>query len=197
MSEKNLEWTAVHTEHPVSDEWIDFRSVTYRLPDGREVKPYYNYSRRDFAVVIARDTEGRFIVVKQYRHGIREVTNEFPAGAIENVFSAYAKGGKASSYLDTALETAKRELQEETGYVSDDWTHLITVPSDATLGDNYGFLFFADHCRKQGVQKMDDTEFIETAGLYPEEIDQLIAKGEFQQAIHIMGWLMARNRFAF
>ena len=39
--------------------------------------------------------------------------------------------------MEDALICAKRELEEETGYVSDKWTHLITIPSNATVADNY------------------------------------------------------------
>lgn len=122
MNDEGLRWETVRTEHVVKDEWIDFRRMAYRLPDGVISEPFYNYSRRSYVVIAAKDAEGRYLVVRQFRHGIGKVTTEFPAGGIET------KG--ETEYGEPAekpLEAAKRELLEETGCVSDKWTHLVTV----------------------------------------------------------------------
>ena len=44
---------------------------------------------------------------------------------------------------DEAFEAAKRELQEETGDVSDNWKHLMTIPANATLASNYVHIYMA------------------------------------------------------
>ena len=124
-----LRWEEIETEHIVQDKWIDFRRVKYRMPDGREWTPFYNFSRRDYAVIIARDRQGRYICVRQFRHGIRKCTTEFPAGGIERSGGHdYALASEPEVQAEDALDTARRELKEETGYVSDQWRHLITVP---------------------------------------------------------------------
>ena len=81
--QNNLTWEEVSTEHIVQDEWIDFRRSAYRFPDGSVFEPFYSYSRRDYVVIVASDTEGKYLCVRQFRQGIREVTTEFPAGGIE------------------------------------------------------------------------------------------------------------------
>ena len=78
-----LEWEEVSCEHVVQDEWIDFRRLAYRFPDGKIYEPYYTYSRRSYVVIVASDEEGKFLCVRQYRQGIRQVTTEFVAGGIE------------------------------------------------------------------------------------------------------------------
>ena len=83
MKDKDLIWEEVSTEHIVQDEWIDFRKSAFRFPDGNIFEPYYTYSRRDYVVIVASDEEGRFLCVRQFRQGIREVTTEFVAGGIE------------------------------------------------------------------------------------------------------------------
>ena len=50
----DLNWKLNKTEHIVQDEWIDFRKESFILPDGKEFSPFYNYSRRNFVVIIAR-----------------------------------------------------------------------------------------------------------------------------------------------
>ena len=182
MTDKDLEWEEISTEHVVQDQWIDFRRSAYRYPDGRVFSPFYSYSRRDFAVIVASDEEGRYICVRQFRQGIKTVTTEFPAGGIEP--------GKSQ---ESALEAAKRELKEETGYVSDDWKHLLTIPSNATISDNYAFIFSARNCRRSGEQHLDETEVLSVVKYTAEEIDYMIHNGQFQQAVHVMAWLMARE----
>ena len=191
--QNNLAWEEISTEHIVQDEWIDFRRSAYRFPDGSVFEPFYSYSRRDYVVIVASDTDGKYLCVKQFRHGIKKVTTEFPAGGIERTDGKeYGVGGSASASED-ALEAAKRELLEETGYASDDWTHLLTVPSNATIADNYAHIYMAKSCRKSGEQNLDETEFLNVNKYSADEIEEMIQKGDFPQAVHIMAWLLSQR----
>ena len=78
-----LAWKEISRKTLIHNEWIDFRESAYQFPDGSVFKPFYSYSRRDYVVIVATDEEGRYICVRQYRQGIKEVTTEFPAGGIE------------------------------------------------------------------------------------------------------------------
>ncbi len=197
MEHKNnddLVWKRVSAEHIVNNQWFDFRRAAYRVPDGTVIGPFYQYSRRSYVVIIAEDEEGNLICVKQFRHGIEKVTVEFPAGGIEREDGKEYGNPFSEDVCEEALEAAKRELSEETGYVSDDWTHLITVPSNATIADNYAFIYYAKNCKKAGEPHLDDTEYLEQEIYNPEEIDEMIRTGEFAQAIHIMAWYMIKNQ---
>ena len=191
--QNDLAWEEISTEHIVQDQWIDFRRSAYRFPDGSVFEPFYSYSRRDYVVIVASDTNGNYLCVRQFRHGIKEVTTEFPAGGIERTDGKEygSRGGSLAS--EDALEAAKRELLEETGYASDDWTHLLTVPSNATISDNYAHIYMAKNCRKAGEQNLDETEFLNVKKYSSTEIEEMINKGQFQQAVHIMAWLMAQK----
>ena len=188
-----LSWEEIRTEHIVQDEWIDFRRSAWRLPDGSIFEPFYTYSRRSYAVIVASDTEGDYLCVRQFRQGIRQVTTEFPAGGIEQKDGAGSRGPRGISDED-ALAAAKRELLEETGYESDEWQHLLTVPSNATVSDNYAYLFAAKNCRRVSDQALDETEFLNVKRHTAREIEELISNGGFQQAIHITAWLLARRK---
>ena len=192
--DEDLVWEEIRTEHIVQDEWIDIRRSAYRFPDGTEFEPYYSYSRRDYVVIVASDEEGKYLCVRQYRQGIKEVTTEFPAGGIERKDGKEYGGRKDAAVAEEALMAAKRELKEETGYVSDEWRHLLTVPSNATIADNYGHIFVARNCRRESGQDLDETEFLHVKRLEAEEIEKLIAEGKFQQAVHIMAWLLSLRR---
>ena len=180
----------VRTEHLVQDRWIDFRRSAYRFPDGRVFEPYYSYTRSDYAVVVASDTEGRILCVRQFRQGIREVTTEFPAGGIDH--RELKDGGRSTE--ETALLAAKRELLEETGFESDEWEHLLTVPAQATISDNYAYLFRAKNCRRAAGQNLDEMERLKCVRIGAEEIEGMIFRGEFQQAVHILAWLLSQRK---
>ena len=186
-----LAWEEVGCEHLIQDEWIDFRRSVYRFPDGSTFQPFYSYSRRDYVVIVASDEEGNYLCVRQFRQGIKVVTTEFPAGGIERKDGK--EYGKQDVSAEDALAAAKRELLEETGYESDEWKHLLTVPSNATIADNYGHLFVAKNCRKVSGQSLDETEFLDVKKLSADEIEDLILTGNFQQAIHITAWLLAQR----
>ena len=190
---ENLTWEEIRTEHIVQDQWIDFRRSAYRFPDGSVFEPYYSYSRRDYVVIVASDTDGKYLCVRQFRQGIRKVTTEFPAGGIERTDGREYGSERDRSVSENALEAARRELLEETGYVSEDWRYLFTVPSNATIADNYAHIFVAENCRKSGEQNLDETEFLNVRKYSAAEIEDMISQGNFQQAVHIMAWLLARR----
>ena len=196
--EKKLYWELINEEHIIQDAWIDFRRNEYKLPDGQTIKPVYNYSKHSFSLVVATDRSGNFICVRQYRHGIDEITTEFPAGGIE-----YAKEEDAASEPcitkeniiaseDEAFEAAKRELREETGYTSDNWTHLLTIHANATISNSNVHIYSATACTLSASQELDDTEFLNLSKITSSEIDKMIMKGNFQQPIHIMAYLLSK-----
>ena len=139
------------------------------------------------------DEAGKLICVRKFRQGIREVTTEFPAGGIERV-DGREYGGRQDLSAENALAAARRELLEETGYESDEWEHLLTIPSNATISDNYAYLFSAKNCRKVGEQDLDETDVLSFACYTEQEIEDLIQIGGFQQAMHVTAWLLSQRR---
>lgn len=159
-NDKSLLWEEISRENIVKDKWIDFRKSAYRFPDGSEYAPFYSYSRRDYVVIVATDNDGKYICVRQFRHGIGKVTAEFPAGGIERA-DEKQYGEVQDGLSELSLTAAQRELSEETGYESKEWTHLLTVPANATMADNYAHIFMAKNCEKVSEQSLDETEFFE------------------------------------
>ena len=114
------------------------------------------------------------------------------------IFREAAISGTVTSENGTyedAFAAAKRELLEETGYLSSEWTHLLTIPSDATISDNFAHVYMAKNCRMAARQHLDETEFLNVELHTPQEIEEMIRTGRFQQAVHVMAWLLARQRW--
>lgn len=176
---EHLAWTKKSTEHIVKNEWIDFRETIYAFPDGTERGHFYTFTKKNFVVIVARSAECKYLCVWQYRQGIDQITCEFPAGGMEEG--------------ENPLDCAKRELMEETGYTSDSWTHLIAVPTNATVCDNIVNIYFADNCIEVGEQNLDDTEYLNVEVVDEEELERRIFSGGFQQSDHIMGYLLSKR----
>lgn len=192
FDDRKLKWEEVRTKHIIQNEWIDFRESAWKFPDGNVFEPFYSYSRKDYVVIVASDEDENYLCVKQFRQGIGQVTTEFPAGGLERSDGKEYCAGKRDVGCEDALAGAKRELLEETGYESDEWTHLITIPSNATISDNYAYVYAAKKCRKIAGQDLDDTEFLNVEKHTEEEIAELIRTGGFQQSVHVMAWLLSK-----
>ena len=145
---------------------------------------------------MATDKEGRFICVRQYRHGIDEITTEFPAGAIEYLDKSdvpYITGDNIIATEEEAFEAAKRELVEETGYTSREWKHLMTIPANATLSNSRVHIYAATNCQRVGEQDLDETEFLYVKLLPEEELLKRINGGDFKQSLHVLAYYLFKN----
>ena len=179
-------WKLLSEECIENNEWIDIRRCYYQLPNSKTYGPYYNFHKRNYTIIVPVDENNKIICVRQYRHGFDSITTEFPAGAIEE--SDYTNNKETA-----AMQCAMRELSEESGYTSNDWMPLITIPSSPTDADNYAYCFLARNCKQTEKMHLDETEDLNFITYTPQEIDQLIQNSQFQQPLHVMCWLLAKQ----
>ncbi len=192
---EDLRWKLSKCEHLAQDEWIDFRKCIYELPDGSYLEPVYNYSKHSFSLIVPITEDGRYICVRQYRHGIDRVLTEFPAGAIEyksRESNEPIRRDNICASEEEAFAAAKRELAEETGYVSDNWKHLYSAPANPTLANNIVHIYLAKECRKERDQKLDASEFLNEMLLTEDELKKAISDGDFAQPVHVLAWYLSR-----
>jgi ADP-ribose pyrophosphatase len=194
LDEEKLRWKELKTRHIIQNKWIDFRESEFEFPDGTSFSPYYSYTRKDYVVVIASDTEGRYICVRQFRQGIMKVTTEFPAGGLEHSGAEEYAAKENADSLEEPMRAAKRELMEETGYAAGRITRLLSIPSNATISSNYAHIFLAENCMKAGLQDLDSNEYLEVELHTEAEIDRLIETGNFEQSMHALAWFMVKCR---
>lgn len=101
----------------------------------------------DWVIVIPEVEDGNeksLLVVKQWRHGEKALSTEFPGGVAE-------KGEKAE-------DAAARELLEETGAVAGRLTHLGTMNPNPALMSNHVHVFLAQELKFTGHQSLDEDE---------------------------------------
>ena len=52
----------------------------------------------------------------------------------------------------------------------------------------------AENCRKTGDQDLDETEYLNVEKYTAEEIEDMIRSGNFQQSVHVLAWMLAKER---
>ncbi|MDQ3047463.1 MAG: NUDIX hydrolase [Bacteroidota bacterium] len=161
-------WEILEEEDISPSEWFPLFRHKVKLANGHVMDDYFVSRLGDVAMIIPITAENEFVFVKQYKHGIREVTLEFPAGVIE-------KG-------QTPVSAAEAELLQETGIISDSLIllgELRQLPSK-NFAKLFGYL--ATNVRITEPQDLDDSEEIEIVKLTAGEIELKIISGEINCA---------------
>lgn len=146
-----------------------------RLPDGSQA--LREYLRHPGAVaIVALTAEGRVVLERQHRYALRRDFVEIPAGKLEP--------GEAH------LDTATRELLEETGYAAVEWTRLGLIHNAIGYSDEGIELWLA-----QGLQmreaKLDEGELLEVFTLPFEDALAMAADGRISDVKTIIGLFWA------
>jgi ADP-ribose pyrophosphatase len=156
------------TEHPLSSErlldgqLICVQRDRVRLPDGSE--SWREYVLHPGAVVIAAFVDADTLIFEhQYRYPVRRHFIELPAGKIDP--------------HEPHDETARRELQEETGYTAGNWRHVITMHPGIGYSNEAIELYIARDLSHVGHQR-DEGEFLEVFTMSLDVAVEKVGTGE-------------------
>jgi ADP-ribose pyrophosphatase len=167
------------TEHRVSGELVYDGTLlkvhrdVVTLPDGAQGTREYIRHPGAVAVIPLFD-DGSVLLERQFRYPHGREFIELPAGKLEPG--------------EPHLETAKRELLEETGYAADEWTRLAVIHTAIAYTDEGIELFVARKLRKQ-ARKLDAGEFLETLAVPFDEALAMIRDGRITDAKTVTGLL--------
>lgn len=140
-------------------------------PRTEQAHDFYVLESRSWVNVIPLTPEQEVVLVRQYRHGTREVTLEIPGGIVE--------AG------DSPEQAARRELAEETGYEAGEMAALGFVHPNPAFLDNRCYTFIARDVRLTGRQEQDEKEDIQVLRRPLKEIPGLIRDGEITHSLVI------------
>ena len=166
MTQQEQPWKVLSSEQVLDATHLQVRRERVELPDGSIIPDYYIIENRGWVGIVPITEDGRFIINKQYKHGVGEEVLEFPAGGID------------ADEVDP-LSTAHRELMEETGYSTERMefmAHMLANPSGSVTRI---WWYIAYDVRKTGEQKIDAAEVIENFLVTPAELLRLIHSGDF------------------
>ena len=164
-------WKHIRSKSSHSFRVFSIRTDTAISPRTAKKHDFYIIESNDWVNIIPLTVDHEVVMIKQYRHGSREVTLEIPGGLVE--------AG------DTPKKAAARELLEETGYQAKRWTKIGVVNPNPALFNNRCYTFLAKDIRKVSNPKPDQTEDIEVVRIPIGKISGLILKGKIDHAMVI------------
>jgi ADP-ribose pyrophosphatase len=120
--------------------------------------------------------ESRILLLKQYRHAIREYIWEIPAGTLDP--------------QESIISCAKRELIEETGHAAEHWQMLAEITPVPGYSDERIHIFLARGLQP-ARQQLDTDEIINVHEIEFDEALKMIQRGEIRDAKSVVGLFLA------
>jgi len=147
--------------------WLRVWQQEVHLPNGIVIPDYLLTKGRSFAMIFPLTPEGQVVMVEQYKHGPGHWMLDLPAGYLEEDDPS-------------PLETARRELLEETGYTSEEWHPLGEFVNNPNRSADKACFFLALGARRIQGQHLDEAEDILVRLVPLEEMTGLVLEGRIE-----------------
>ncbi|GAA4450520.1 hypothetical protein GCM10023189_11310 [Nibrella saemangeumensis] len=168
-------WKTLTSSVAYENNWLTIKHEEVITPAGTP-GIYGVVSFKNKAVgVIPIDNEGNTYLVGQYRYPLEEYSWEIPEGG--------------SPVGTDALESARRELQEETGLIANRWTQIARIHTSNSATDEEGFLYIAEDLQ-EGDQSPEETEDLQIKKVPLAEAVQMVMNGQITDSLSVCGLLM-------
>lgn len=168
-------WKTHSSAVTYENNWLAIRHEDVTTPAGTP-GIYGVVSFKNKAVgVIPIDDEGNTFLVGQYRYPLNEYSWEIPEGG--------------SPLGIDVLESAKRELREETGFEAASWTRIARIHTSNSATDEEGFLYIAEDLTP-GETEPEETEALQVKKIPLAEAVQMAMDGRITDALSVCGLLM-------
>lgn len=172
---KSVKGEFIKKEVLYSGNFLDVLNEVYELPNGKIVnkEKIVKNKGKDSVIVIAINQDKEYIITFQNR--IKDtLIAEFPAGYIEDG--------------EDVIDAAKRELMEETGYVSDDLFIVDEAYSAPGIDNSTTYIVVANNCIKSVEKSNDGTEFVNYGVFSEKELKYLIASNIIKGAMNKLAY---------
>jgi 8-oxo-dGTP pyrophosphatase MutT (NUDIX family) len=168
-------WKTLSSKECYDNKWIQVVEHQVINPaGGKGIYGKVHFKNKAIGIV-ALDEENNIWLVGQWRYPLNEWSWEIPEG-----------GGPL---LDEVLESAKRELKEETGLVAKQWTMIQRTHLSNSVSDEEGFIFLAENLT-QHKSELEDTEADMKVWKLPfSEALQMVLDGKITDSLTVMGLL--------
>ena len=138
------------------------------------VKRYIVQHKPCVSILVYDPTTDLFYLGYEYRSGVNEYRYGNPAGFIDDG--------------ETPIESAKRELREELGLISDKLTFITTLSSSEGFTDEEVHLFYAEGPFEVTETEFDEEEYIQLNTLLSNELSELVVKNKIKSAPTMLGY---------
>jgi ADP-ribose pyrophosphatase len=146
--------------------FLSVENHVVELPDGEIIPDWAWVKIPNASIVLPVTDEGEFLCFRQTKYAVNGITLATVGGMMEE--------------NEEPLQTAKRELLEETGYVADEWVSFGKYILDPNRGVAEMHLFLALGAKPVAEPIVDDLEDQELILMSREEIEKALFAGEFK-----------------
>jgi 8-oxo-dGTP pyrophosphatase MutT (NUDIX family) len=171
MSNEQLVWREEARREAYRSRVLSVWDVASRSPRG-DAHVFTVIDAADWAIIVpvmATERGREFVMVRQWRHGSRELSLEFPGGVFEPG--------------EDALEAAARELREETAYAPGSIRKIGEFNPNPAIMSNRCHFFLAENLRPLGKQDLDEDEYVEVALVPVEEVFRGLGRPPYIHAL--------------
>jgi 8-oxo-dGTP pyrophosphatase MutT (NUDIX family) len=176
MEEHLNPWKTLNSRTVYENPWISVRHEDVINPGGGKGIYGVVHMRNKATGVVPIDAEGNTYLVGQYRYTLNEYCWEIPEGG--------------SPEGTDPLESAKRELKEETGFTAARWTTISRIHTSNSVTDEEGFIYMAEELTA-GDTNPEETEDLKVWKLPLKEAVQMVMDNRITDAISVAGLLKA------
>jgi len=150
----------LESQYSLNEKWIKVRKEKVKLPSGKILNDFYVVEGNDLVAVLAID-KGCVLLVRQYRHAVKDVTLDIPGGGVNP--------------KETPINAARRELLEETGFTAGSMEKLAIYYPDSGRTESTKHIYLASQLTRYQplCASEDDAEEVELVRL---PINKLINK---------------------
>jgi 8-oxo-dGTP pyrophosphatase MutT (NUDIX family) len=172
-------WQQIDSTAIYDNPWISVSHDNVITPAGTQgIYGVVHFKSRAVGIV-PLDAHQQVYLVRQFRYALNAFSLEIPEGG--------------SPFNEALLDTAKRELQEETGLRASQWEHLLNLHTSNSVTDESGALYLAQGL-EQGAAALDVTEDIEVLRVPLAQAIAWIFSGKITDSLTVMGLLAAHFR---
>jgi len=143
--------------------WLRVHEMDVELPDGRIIEDYLLAEAPPYVAVFGVRPDGLVVAIEEYKFGPNRVVLKVPAGVLDPG--------------EDALEAARRELLEETGYEARDFRLLAVTHDDGNRGMSVGHHFLATGLRQVAEPDAGDLAEVKPVLMTPAELRRALYDG--------------------
>ena len=174
MNEERNPWQILDSEVKYENNWIQVVHQKVINPSGGE-GIYGTVNFKNIAVgVVPIDQDGNIWLVGQYRFPLNEYSWEIPEGGCPN-------GEKV-------LDTAKRELKEETGLIAQEWKLISKLHTSNSVCNEVAYIYLAESIT-QSESQPEETEQLQVKKVSLKEALMMVLDDKITDSMSVAGIL--------
>lgn len=175
---KMKKWKTLSSEEIYRTPWLKVRRDQVLNHEGKELTYSVIELHGPSVFIVAVNPAGNICMIQNYRYTVDKTMWETPAG--------FSDG-------QNELKAAQRELQEEAGLASDDWTNLGTLYQANGIANIPFTVFLARNVRTSGTAHGQQEEGITNQQFMSlDKIEAMVKNGEFIESAHMAAIYLAK-----